>query len=56
MYAVIVGRFTVDFKGKTVVGTGTLADTFSKQGDEWKIDAQARGRAADAALPWLWFP
>ena len=35
-YAVIAGRFTVTFKGKTVVGTGTLAYTFSKQGDEWK--------------------
>ena len=45
-YAVIAGRFTVTFKGKTVVGTGTLAYTFSKHGDEWKIDAQAWGRTS----------
>ena len=40
-YAVIAGRFTVTFKGQTVVRTGTLAYTFSKHGEEWKIDAQA---------------
>jgi hypothetical protein len=45
-YAVIAAKFTVTFKGKTVVGTGTLAYTFSKQGDEWKIDAQAWGRTS----------
>ena len=45
-YAVITGRFTVTFKGQTVVRTGTLAYTFSKHGDEWKIDAQAWGRTS----------
>ena len=42
-YAVIAGTFTVTIKGQTVARTGTLAYTFSKHGDEWKIDAQAWG-------------
>ena len=43
-YAVIAGTFTITIKGQTVARTGTLAYTFSKHGDEWKIDAQAWGR------------
>jgi hypothetical protein len=39
-----IGKFTVTIKGQTIVRTGTLAYTFSKHGDEWKIDAQAWGR------------
>ncbi len=45
-YAVIAGKFTVTFKGQTVVGTDTLAYTFSKHGHQWKIDAQAWGRTS----------
>jgi hypothetical protein len=45
-YAVVAGRFTVTIGGKTVVRTGTLAYTFSKHGEEWKIDAQAWGRTS----------
>ena len=45
-YAVIAGTFTVTIKGQTVARTGTLAYTFSKHGDEWKIDAQAWGRTS----------
>ena len=45
-YAVIAGTLTVTIKGKTVARTGTLAYTFSKHGDEWKIDAQAWGRTS----------
>ena len=40
-YAVIAGMLTVTIKGQTVVRAGTLAYTFSKHGEEWKIDAQA---------------
>ena len=43
-YAVILGTLAVTIKGQTVSRTGTLAYTFSKHGDEWKIDAQAWGR------------
>ena len=43
-YAVISGSLTVTIKGQTVARTGTLAYTFSKHGDEWKIEAQAWGR------------
>ena len=49
-YAVIAGRFTVTFRGQTVARTGTLAYTFSKHGDEWKIDAQAWGRNVVKAI------
>ena len=43
-YAVIAGTLTVTIKGQTVTRTGTLAYTFSKHGEEWKIDAKAWGR------------
>lgn len=45
-YAVISGNLAVTIKGQTVTRTGTLAYTFSKRGDEWKIDAQAWGRTS----------
>ena len=45
-YAVIVGTLSVTIKGQTVTRTGTLAYTFSKHGEEWKIDAQAWGRTS----------
>ena len=45
-YAVIAGTLAVTIKGQTVARTGTLAYTFSKHGDEWKIDAQAWGRTS----------
>jgi ketosteroid isomerase-like protein len=45
-YAVISGTLTVTIKGQTVARTGTLAYTFSKHGDEWKIEAQAWGRTS----------
>ena len=45
-YAVIAGTITVTIKGQNVVRTGTLAYTFSKHGQEWKIDAQAWGRTS----------
>ena len=35
------GTLTVTIKGQNVVRTGTLAYTFSKHGQEWKIYAQA---------------
>ena len=45
-YAVIAGTLTVTIKGQTVTRTGTLAYTFSKHGEGWKIDAQAWGRTS----------
>jgi ketosteroid isomerase-like protein len=45
-YAVIAGTLTVTIKGQTVARTGTLAYTFSKHREEWKIDAQAWGRTS----------
>ena len=45
-YAVIAGTLTVTIKGQDMVRTGTLAYTFSKHGEEWKIDAQAWGRTS----------
>ena len=45
-YAVTAGTLTVTIKGQTVTRTGTLAYTFSKHGEEWKIDAQAWGRTS----------
>jgi hypothetical protein len=45
-YAVIAGTLAVTIKGQTATRTGTLAYTFSKHGEEWKIDAQAWGRTA----------
>lgn len=43
-YAVIAGTLTVTIKGQTAARNGTLAYTFSKHGEGWKIDAQAWGR------------
>ena len=45
-YVVVAGTLTVTIKGQTVVRTGTLAYTFSKHGQEWKIDAQAWRRTS----------
>jgi ketosteroid isomerase-like protein len=45
-YAVISGTLTVTIKGQTVARTGTLAYTFFKQRDKWKIEAQAWGRTS----------
>lgn len=45
-YAVILGTLTVTIKGQNVARTGTLAYTFSKHGQQWKIDAQAWGRTS----------
>ena len=45
-YAVIAGTLSVTIKGQTVARTGTLAYTFSKRGEGWKIDAQAWGRTS----------
>ncbi len=45
-YAVIAGTLTIIIKGQTVVRTGTLAYTFSKHDESWKIDAQAWGRTS----------
>ena len=45
-YAVVAGTLTVTIKDQTVARTGTLAYTFSKHGDAWKIDAQAWGRTS----------
>ena len=36
----------VTIKSQTAARTGTLAYTFSKHGEEWKIDAQAWGRTS----------
>lgn len=43
-YAVESGTLTVTIKGQDVVRTGTLAYTFAKHADGWKIEAQAWGR------------
>jgi hypothetical protein len=45
-YAVISGTLTVNLKEQSVVRTGTLAYTFAKHGDVWKIEAQAWGRTS----------
>ena len=45
-YAVVAGTLAVTIKGQNVVRTGTLAYTFSKHAEEWKIDAQAWGRTS----------
>jgi ketosteroid isomerase-like protein len=45
-YAVISGTLTVTIKGQTAARTGTLAYTFSRERDEWKIGAQAWGRTS----------
>src|SRR5690348_5269128 len=43
-YAVTSGTLTVTIKGQTVTRTGTLAYTFLKHSDEWKVGGQAWGR------------
>ncbi len=43
-HAVVSATLTVTIKGQTAARTGTLAYTFSKHGEAWKIDAQAWGR------------
>ena len=48
-YAVIAGTLTIIIKGQTVVRTGTLAYTFSKHDESWKIDAQ---RGAERHKKW----
>ena len=45
-YAVIAGKLTVTIRGHNVVRTGTLAYTFSKHSEEWKINSQAWGRTS----------
>ena len=45
-YAVVAGTLAVTIKGQVVTRAGTLAYTFSKHGEEWKIDAQAWGRTS----------
>ena len=45
-YAVISGTLTVTIKGQSAVLTGTLAYTFAKHGEAWKIEAQAWGRTS----------
>lgn len=45
-YAVILGNLTVTIKGQNVTRTGTLAYTFLKHGEQWKIEAQAWGRTS----------
>jgi ketosteroid isomerase-like protein len=45
-YAVVSATLMVTIKGQTAARTGTLAYTFSKRGEEWKIDAQAWGRTS----------
>ncbi len=45
-YAVVTGTLKITMKGQTVTRTGTLAYTFSKHGEEWKIEAQAWGRTS----------
>ena len=45
-YAVVAGTLTITIKGQNVTRTGTLAYTFSKHGEAWKMDAQAWGRTS----------
>ena len=45
-YAVISGALTVVIKGQSAVRNGTLAYTFTKYADGWKIDSQAWGRTS----------
>ena len=45
-YAVISGTLTVTMNGQTAVRTGTLAYTFARHGETWKIGAQAWGRTS----------
>ena len=45
-YAVVSATLMVTIKGQTSARNGTLAYTFSKHGEAWKIDAQAWGRTS----------
>ena len=45
-YAVVSATLMVTIKGQTSARNGTLAYTFSKHGETWKIDAQAWGRTS----------
>ena len=45
-YAVVSATLMVTIKGQTAARTGTLAYTFSRRGEAWKIDAQAWGRTS----------
>lgn len=45
-YAVILGTLTIKLTAQSIVRTGTLAYTFAKHRDEWKIEAQAWGRTS----------
>jgi hypothetical protein len=45
-YAVVSGTLTVVINGVSTLRTGTLAYTFSKQGEKWMMDAQAWGRTS----------
>ena len=45
-YAVIAGTLTITVNGQNAVRAGTLAYTFSKHSEEWRIDAQAWGRTS----------
>ena len=45
-YAVISGTLTVKLASQSVVRTGTLAYTFAKRDNIWKIEAQAWGRTS----------
>jgi ketosteroid isomerase-like protein len=45
-YAVVSATLKVTIKGQIASRTGTLAYTFSKHGENWKIDAQAWGRTS----------
>jgi len=45
-YAVISGSLTIELATQSIIRTGTLAYTFAKRADAWKIEAQAWGRTA----------
>ena len=45
-YAVISATLMVTIKGQTSARNGTLAYTFSKHSEAWRIDAQAWGRTS----------
>ena len=45
-YAVLSASLSLTMKGQDFIRTGTLAYTFAKYGESWKIDAQAWGRTS----------
>jgi ketosteroid isomerase-like protein len=45
-YAVVSATLMVTINGQSAARTGTLAYTFSRRGEAWKIDAQAWGRTS----------